>query len=472
MQDSNLRLPGVSTNEGDLPSDADPCHEGPEGVSRPIEPAPNDTDDVAPCRREGEQALPYAVIGDGPPTDTAERRRQIVGAGILAADFGLRLRSSFGREGTDSRGARRRPLRGLHSPATLAYHAHNGAIHLGGSTMLNADVGHVFVAYDHDDTERVVRLRDALVAAGLPIWWDQSIGHGDVIDAIEAAIRQSACVMPVWTAKSVKSRWVRDELRVAEEAGRSVCAVRLEAVSPPVGLGQSRAYDLFPLRGQKTPHFRDLVRTLSATIRAFASEAEPAIHLKSRKILQLPCFVRSVSSHETFLRPDVALRALQVMKTDAALVSAYDIAADSSDRVLRESNRLTRTGTILFLDSGNYEASRKSDSAWSARRFEKTIRHSRADLIFCFDNVHADSDQRILLRDTVTAYRRLTDLTDTTAIPVLHLPRSRAGRIKVESAPILAQEIMAETGARILAIPERELGDGLFARARVIGYRG
>jgi queuine/archaeosine tRNA-ribosyltransferase len=72
------------------------------------------------------------------------------------------------------------------------------------------------------------------------------------------------------------------------------------------------------------------------------------------------------------------------------------------------------------------------------------------------------------VRDTVAAWTRLSERTDATAIPILHLPRSRAGAFKTATAPILASAIVQQTGARVVAIPERELGDGVISRATVV----
>ena len=326
----------------------------------------------------------------------------------------------------------------------------------------------MFLAYDHDDASAVSDLRDALVRAGLQVWWDQSIVQGDVVDALEKAIRGAACVVPLWTSKSVTSTWVRDEIRVAVEAGRPICAVRLEPVSPPVGYGQMRSYDLYDWRGTGAPRLKDLVKALTAIVGRSASRFEPTLTLESKKTLRFPCFVRSVSSHETFLPPDVAVHTLHLLNTDAVLVSAYDVAHDKTRRLARRSNRLARAGSVVFLDSGNYEAFRKADKNWTASGFRKVLPQVRADLVFAFDNVNAPSNERILVRDTISAYTRLTEATRATAIPVLHLPRSRSGVTRIESAPALASQIVQDTHSRFIAIPERELGGGVFARAKAV----
>jgi TIR domain len=326
--------------------------------------------------------------------------------------------------------------------------------------------GYIFLAYDHDDVVAVAKLRDAIRRAGIPVWWDQSIREGDIVDAVETAIQESACVVPIWTTNSKKSTWVRDEIRVALEIGRPICAARLDRTSPPVGYGQSKSYDLYPWNGQSTNHLKEFTRALRAIVSDWASQSEPVLTLSSRKTLHFPCFVHSVSSHETFLRPEVAARTLGLLSTDAALVSAYDVARDKTRQLAYNAERIAVSTTVLFLDSGNYEASRKADVSWSESRFQRMLPRVHADLIFSFDSVDAPSNERLLVRNTVAAWARLSERTDATAIPVLHLPRSKAGTFRTESASTLASDIVQRTGARILAIPERELGDGVISRAK------
>src|SRR5262245_2709076 len=52
--------------------------------------------------------------------------------------------------------------------------------------------------------------------------------------------------------------------------------------------------------------------------------------------------------------------------------------------------------------------------------------------------------------------------------PLVHLPRSRAGVTRAQSAPGLVSEVAHRTGARLVAIPERELGDGIIAKAKAV----
>ena len=56
---------------------------------------------------------------------------------------------------------------------------------------------HVFLSYCHDNTADVAKLRDDLIAAGEPVWWDKDILPGeDWKSSIRQAMKQSYAV--VW----------------------------------------------------------------------------------------------------------------------------------------------------------------------------------------------------------------------------------------------------------------------------------
>ncbi|MEO7814895.1 MAG: toll/interleukin-1 receptor domain-containing protein, partial [Sphingomicrobium sp.] len=72
----------------------------------------------------------------------------------------------------------------------------------------------VFVSYKAEDRARVRPLVDALLADGLSVWWDAHIGGGDDWrESISRELDQAACVIVVWSKRSIGSdgRFVRDE---------------------------------------------------------------------------------------------------------------------------------------------------------------------------------------------------------------------------------------------------------------------
>jgi hypothetical protein len=101
----------------------------------------------------------------------------------------------------------------------------------------------VFVAYQRADQPRAERLIGALQTAGIQVWWDAHLPAGESWQqGIEAALGGSACVVVLWSETSVgpKGNFVRDEARLAKQAGRMV-PVLIDGVPPPLGFGELQA---------------------------------------------------------------------------------------------------------------------------------------------------------------------------------------------------------------------------------------
>ena len=102
----------------------------------------------------------------------------------------------------------------------------------------------VFLSYDHDDVERAAPIAAALEKAGHSVWWDRHIHGGAAYnDEIEAAVEAANAVVVLWSDRSVRSTWVRDEAAEGRDQGKLV-PVLLDAVKPPMGFRQFQAIDL------------------------------------------------------------------------------------------------------------------------------------------------------------------------------------------------------------------------------------
>jgi hypothetical protein len=79
----------------------------------------------------------------------------------------------------------------------------------------------VFISYASEDRPGAERLAHALAHGGFAVWWDRKIPLGSSFDqVIEENLAQADCVLVLWTAASVQSRWVRAE--ASEAAAREV----------------------------------------------------------------------------------------------------------------------------------------------------------------------------------------------------------------------------------------------------------
>ena len=70
----------------------------------------------------------------------------------------------------------------------------------------------VFISYAREDMIRVKPLVEALEGEGFSVWWDSELSPGDKFDdLIDDEIQAAACVVVLWTERSVNSRWVKNE---------------------------------------------------------------------------------------------------------------------------------------------------------------------------------------------------------------------------------------------------------------------
>ena len=179
--------------------------------------------------------------------------------------------------------------------------------------------------------------------------------------------------------------------------------------------------------------------------------------------LQLPCFFPSVSSVRTNLKPVDYIDLLDLSGHPLFLVSAYDLAHCSDNQRQCMDIALKRSkerGSAILMDSGNYESFWKSDKTWQPHNFHKIAGTDNYHLCFCYDNQDPPSDSKLIAEDVVDSVLRDQNHAFGTVIPIIHgsaITLPDAVRIVAEQLhPIL------------LAVPERELGEGIVERAQTV----
>jgi WD40 repeat protein len=108
----------------------------------------------------------------------------------------------------------------------------------------------IFISYSRrDGAEFAAKLREELEVAGLPVWHDVSAleGNRDWWSQIEEALRSKELhhLVLVLTPAAVASQYVRDEIRLARQEGKTVSPVKgagLDLAAVPRWMGH--AYDL------------------------------------------------------------------------------------------------------------------------------------------------------------------------------------------------------------------------------------
>jgi queuine/archaeosine tRNA-ribosyltransferase len=319
-------------------------------------------------------------------------------------------------------------------------------------------------------SRRIVQSLHRILSERYTVWWDKDIRAGDYRREIEYQLSVAKCVLPVWCRVSRSDSDVIDEAEFASGLGKPLIPVVIEDVSPPLGFGSLNSVELIGWEGSPVdPRIGELLTTIEGSLgtrpRRLARQPELQV---AKKTLRLPLFVPSVSSHETQLRPSAAMQALVLFNTSVALVSAYDIRHESDSDVLQRSvKRIRRSGGVVFLDSGNYEAYRTRDRSWSQRTFHNVLRGASHDIAFSFDKIETASTVHGVVGDLLKSISLDQKVTPKPIIPIVHVPRSVAGP-RVDLIPDVMSRVARELRPLLLAVPERELGDGLIERARTV----
>ncbi len=183
--------------------------------------------------------------------------------------------------------------------------------------------------------------------------------------------------------------------------------------------------------------------------------------------LDLPIFFPSVSSIKTNLPPVEYIKLLAALtaQNKQFLVSAYDLAhAEEADQemILALLHKATDAGNIVLMDSGNYESYwHNTQAAWQQDHFHRTLQQFPSSLAFCFDEQSPPDNHDAHVKLVIERWGKDQAVaTSTTLIPIIHGAP--------DDLPSLCREVAEISGVAMLAVPERRLGDGIFARAQTV----
>lgn len=171
-----------------------------------------------------------------------------------------------------------------------------------------------------------------------------------------------------------------------------------------------------------------------------------------KKLLQLPCFFASVSSVKTNFAPGDYVEFLEGIGFPTYMISTYDV-AKAEDRSDEESPiqlpAKEDRDSIVIADSGNYEAYWLRDRDWSISQYFDALKTIDPDMILSFDDPWEKAQPRNHL--SPPGNRVLKGV-----IPIVHGNPSNLFDRVVQTAE--------KTSPEIIAVPERELGDGILQR--------
>lgn len=182
--------------------------------------------------------------------------------------------------------------------------------------------------------------------------------------------------------------------------------------------------------------------------------------------LALPVFFPSISSVKTNLAPVDYVRILNSLSSLNAqfLVSAFDLQnAGMSREAMQIELALARNkGTVILMDSGNYESYWKDAMAvWLPNNFYDALSEFPCCMAFGFDEQQPPVDPSMHIRLLVDRYEKDQATANlTSVIPIVHGDP--------DQLPYLLSELARISGIKMVATPERRLGDGLFNRAKTV----
>jgi len=343
-----------------------------------------------------------------------------------------------------------------------------------------ADICVIFAKED----EAVVRNLVLLLRNYWDVWWAEDIAQGDWEQVVRSQIRISKAVVPVISINTESKNIFKDELKYAEKQGRLIFPFLIEQAEPPLGFGHLNRTSAIGWKGAvNDPGYQQLTKKITTELKKCACEDRELIRISTLelhgKTLQLPSFVFSLSSHETQISPKDGVNLFQFLQPAAGLISAYDSwKYYNNDRTFKSTvNKVCKSSSVLFLDSGNYEASRKNDhhsktnkDGWHRDSFRQVASELSPDIVFAFDDTNPKGGMEKVAASIISNFRAdesAITLQENSLCPIIHLPRKFEGTVS-ECASDIITKVVSSLDPIMVAIPERELGDGLFERAKTV----
>lgn len=183
------------------------------------------------------------------------------------------------------------------------------------------------------------------------------------------------------------------------------------------------------------------------------------------KQLRLPIYFPSISSVKTAITPLEYLLVLCALKTEHFLVSSFDLHytdPETQEQFKKKLSEAKNNGLTVLLDSGNYESYwREKRDSWSQQDFHQVLANFEFTMAFGFDEQSPPADFMAHVR--LVCERHKHDQSVNLQVPVIPIVHGNP-----DDLPGLCAKIVDLAAVPIIAVPERRLGEGIFARAKCI----
>lgn len=143
-------------------------------------------------------------------------------------------------------------------------------------------LSYVFISYKTEDRREAQSVRVALRAElGCDVWWDQDLQTGGQWSQdIDAALSSAACVVVLWSKRSVHSQWVQQEAAVAKALGILAPAQIDDCVIPSPYAGIQAARLINWQGSEKDAEFAKLASRVKACLVNHSSRRPPSSQLR------------------------------------------------------------------------------------------------------------------------------------------------------------------------------------------------
>ncbi len=146
----------------------------------------------------------------------------------------------------------------------------------------------IFISYSRNDRERVRFMAQALEADGFNVWWDPEILPGESFSkVIDTKLKDSACIIAVWSKSSIHSNWVQEE---ADDGmmRNTLIPVMIDEIDLPRGFKRLQTADLRNWQGDvDEPNWQMILtqvrKLVSNRAAAEAAERQAAAQAKTKQ---------------------------------------------------------------------------------------------------------------------------------------------------------------------------------------------
>jgi formylglycine-generating enzyme required for sulfatase activity len=115
----------------------------------------------------------------------------------------------------------------------------------------------IFISYKSERRPAAEHMAEILTRHGFPVWYDYRLIKGrDFGLQIDRRVREAKALVVLWCSRSVTSRWVAEEVDLAQELGVLV-PVKIESCDLPAGFRRLDYIDLTDWDGAPRSHWLD-----------------------------------------------------------------------------------------------------------------------------------------------------------------------------------------------------------------------